>query len=259
MTIQVDSQNKEVEKNFWDGQSQDSRYQSYEKKVYSAFRVPEYIEMIRLVNTKYPLRNHSSIVDIGCSAGVSTITLATLDFQVTGIDISEGLIAQARELAIQENNSASFLTGDAANLPFENESVDVCFMVGLLHHFPNYMPVIEDIHRILKPGGIIVAIEPNALNLAYRLSFKLVHLKNGVTSNEFPLSPFRIRREFSALFGESSIIPFRSSDVPFLRQSGWLGKGIVGMILRNAYLFVRRLCVPKVLQGTFFIAIGKKI
>jgi ubiquinone/menaquinone biosynthesis C-methylase UbiE len=259
MTIHVDKQDKYVEKIFWDGQSQDARYSSYEKKVYSAFRVPEYIEMIRLVNAKYPLLAGSSIVDIGCSAGVSSITLATLDFKVTGLDISEGLISQAKELAINENSSAQFLTGDAVRLPFERESVDVCFMVGLLHHFPNYAPVIDDIYRILKPGGVVVAIEPNALNIAYRTSFKLVHMKNGVTPNEHPLSPFRIRREFSQIFDEVSIIPFRSSDVPFLRQSGFLGKGILGAGLKAVYLFMRRLFVPKILQGTFFIAIGKKL
>jgi len=259
MTIHVDMQNKQVEKVFWNGQSQDERYQSYEKKVYSAFRVQEYIEMIRLVNAKYPLLADSTIVDIGCSAGVSTITLATLDFHVTGIDISEGLISQAKELALQENSSAKFITGDAEMLPFESESVDVCFMVGLLHHFPNYITVINDVHRVLKPGGLIVAIEPNAINLSYRISFKLVHLKKGVTPNEYPLSPFKIRRLFSTIFDEVAIIPFRQSDVPFLRQSGWIGQGVLGGYLKNSYLFSRRLFVPKILQGTFFIAIGKKL
>lgn len=259
MTNNIDKQDKHIEKVFWDGQSQDARYSSYEKKVYSAFRVTEYIEMIRLVNARYPLLTGSSIVDIGCSAGVSSITLATLDFKVTGLDISEGLISQAKELAINESSSAQFLTGDAARLPFAQESIDVCFMVGLLHHFPNYTPVINDIHRILKLGGLVVAIEPNALNLAYRISFKLVHMKNGVTPNEFPLSPFSIRREFNRIFDEVSIIPFRSSDVPFLRQSGFIGKGILGGGVKAAYLFMRRLFVPKILQGPFFIAIGRKL
>jgi len=259
MTVQIDTQDKIVEKVFWDGQSKDSRYSSYEKKVYSAFRVPEYIEMIRLVNAKYPLLAGSSIIDIGCSAGVSSITLATLDFKVIGIDISEGLISQAIDLSIKENSSAKFITGDAVNLPCKNESVDVCFMVGLLHHFPNYGPVIEDIYRILKPGGLIVAIEPNALKLSYLISFKLVHIKNGVTPNEYPLSPLRIRRELLAIFNDVAIIPFRSSDVPFLRQSGRLGKGVLGEIIKVLYLLLRRLFVPKILQGTFFIAIGKKL
>lgn len=258
MKLHVDSQNKEVEKNFWDGQSQDTRYKAYEKKVYSAFRVHEYIEMISLVNSKFPLFRGACILDIGCSAGVSSVTLATLDFKVTGLDISEGLISQAKEFALHEGSSARFLTGDAGKLPFENESIDVCFMVGLLHHFPNYTPVINDIHRVLKHGGLIVAIEPNALNLAYITSFKLVHLKNGVTPNEHPLSPFHIRREFGTLYNEVTIIPFRTSDVPFLRQLGWVGKGALSRVLRIIYLFLRRLFVPKILQGTFFIAVGRK-
>jgi len=259
MTIEIDKQDKRVERAFWDEQSQNTNYNSYEKKVYSAFRVPEYIQILRLVNAKYLLSADSFIVDIGCSAGVSSITLGTLGFKVTGLDISEGLISQAKELALNENSSAQFLTGDAANLPFERESVDVCFMVGLLHHFPNYAPVINDIHRILKPGGLIVAVEPNALNLAYKLSFMLVHMKNGVTPNENPLSPFKLRNDLCALFDKVSIIPFRCSDVPFLRQSGRLGKGIVGDFLKTTYLLARRLCVPKILQGTFFIAIGKRL
>lgn len=259
MTIEIDIQNKEVEKSFWDGQSQDFRYKSFEKKVYSAFRVPEYIDMIRLVNSTYPLHSRCSIVDIGCSAGVSSITLSTLGFSVTGLDISEGLIDQARTLALEEGSDVSFITGDAAKLPFENASIDVCFMVGLLHHFPNYLPVLKDIHRILNTGGIIIAIEPNALNLSYRLSFRLVQLIKGVTENEYPLSPFRLKQEFNSIFDQVSIIPFRVDDVPFLRQLGYLGKGLCGRLVKTIYLQMRKLFTPKILQGTFFIAVGKKI
>ena len=253
-----DLQDKDAEKIFWNGESQSKHYESYEKKVYSAFKVPEYIEMIQLVNGNYLLLRNASILDIGCSAGVSTITLATLDFKVTGIDISDGLITQAKQLAANEKINTEFFTGDATRLPFENQSFDVCFMVGLLHHFPNYLPVIEDIYRVLKPGGLIVAVEPNAWNLSYMISFKLVYLKQGVTPNEFPISPFKIRDDFSKLFSRVSILPFRRFDVPFLRQSGWIGKGLMGQILRRGCLIFRWLLMPKMIQGTFFIAVGKK-
>jgi ubiquinone/menaquinone biosynthesis C-methylase UbiE len=253
-----DLQDKVIEKAFWDGQSDNSQYKTFEKKVYSAFRVTEYIEMLRLVNEKYPIHSKSFIVDIGCSAGVSSITLSSLGFHVTGLDISEGLITQAKQLAKQEGSGANFLTGDASRLPFEDESVDICFMVGLLHHFPNYLPVISDIHRVLKSGGLIVAVEPNAMNLSYRLSFELVRLKKGVTENEHPLSPSQIRREFSKIYESVSILPFRVKDVPFLRQLGWLGRGLSGHIIRNFCLLIRRVFIPKIFRGTFFIAVGKK-
>jgi len=83
-------------------------------------------------------------------------------------------------------------------------------------------------------------------------------MKQGVTPNEFPLSPFVVRDDFSKLFSSVSVLPFRRYDVPFLRQFGWLGNSFIGGLFRKTYLIFRHLFVPKIIQGTFFIAIGKK-
>ena len=126
-------------------------------------------------------------------------------------------------------------------------------MVGLLHHFPNYQPVINEIRRVLKKDGMMIAVEPNLLNWTYLKSFKLVHKKKGVTPNEFPLNPIELANNLETHFSKITILPFRELDVPFLRQIGWLGKNWIGIIVKKIILIHRKLFVSGIKKGTFFI------
>jgi len=254
----LDKQDKLEEQRFWDSQSVDARSINFEKNVYSAFEVQEYVRMFQIAATNLELPENARILDIGCGAGVSTIVLNKMKFRVTGLDISAALISNATELAIKENSNADFIVGDASDMTFESETFDACFMVGLLHHFPNYSPVLDETHRVLKAGGYIIALEPNKLNLSYRASFHLVQRKNGVTTNEYPLSPYILKRDLNLKFDNILINPFRQHDVPFLRQLGWFGRSWMGKIVGKLVRLWRLISPNKIHTGTFFTITGVK-
>lgn len=248
------------EKEFWNNQTK-NKYSHYEKGVYSGFKEKEYIDII---NKSLPCKpSHSKILDLGCGTGVSTIVLANMGFSnVTGIDLSEELIKQA--VYLSENPFINwiskrkyypyFYTGDIYNLNYLDESVDICFMFGVLHHFKNYHLVVKEVFRVLKKDGIFIIVEPNLLNLPYIISYILVNWKKGITSNEFPLNPYIVKTFLNKMFRTVSLYSFRETDVPFVRQITWLNrKWFIHFVNILKKIFTLELC-----RGTFFIVSCRK-
>jgi len=155
-------------------------------------------------------------------------------------------------------NKPTFVVGDITKLDLEDDSSDICFLGGVLHHFPNYEVVLKEIDRVLKKGGIMIAIEPNSFNWPYRLSFYLVNKKKGVTPNEFQLSPLKVKKDLKQYFGNIKLYQFRENNVPFLRQLGWFGKSVFGELIRIMVLVLKNNFASKISRGTFFIVSCQK-
>lgn len=268
LNTNIGGQQKDKEQMFWDTQNKD-RYISYEKKVYAAFREKEYIEILNKGLSGFNYKKNSKLLDVGCGAGVSSIVLSNLGFEVVGIDISPNLINQAVELVKDPTirwltpsgrveGNPSFIVGDVSKIELPNESIDICYLSGVLHHFPNYDVILKELYRVLKKDGIMIACEPNKFNLPYRLSFYLVNLKEGVTTNEFPLSPMQVEKDTKKYFRDIKLSQFKEDDVPFLRQLGWLGKSVFGSFIKSFVLFLENKFASENSKGNFFIISCKK-
>lgn len=265
--INPGGQRHKEEERFWDNQTK-NKYQKYEKKVYSAFREIEYMEMVLKGLSGFDYKKNGNVLDLGCGAGVSSIVLSNFGFDVTGIDISSNLINDAIKLSEDTTipwldtdcikKKPGFMVGDITKLDFQDESFDICFLCGVLHHFPDYEVVLKEIRRVLKKGGIMIAVESNSFNLPYRLSFHLVNKKKGVTPNEYPLSPIKVKNDLGIHFRDIKLYQFRENDVPFLRQMGWFGKGMGGNIIRTIVLLLKNNFAKQISRGTFFIVSCRK-
>jgi len=103
-------------------------------------------------------------LDLGCGTGFLALAMAKQGFCVTAVDHSPQMIEFAKNKAKAAGLSSliSFEEGSAENLSFKDGQFDCVTCAGLLHHMEKMSPVIEEMIRILKNGGLFYILEPCA-------------------------------------------------------------------------------------------------
>jgi ubiquinone/menaquinone biosynthesis C-methylase UbiE len=95
-----------------------------------------------------------TLADIGCGTGYMSETINRSEIAVIAVDQSSEMLSEMREKLGNEN--ISYRVGDADQLPIKDESVDVVVANMYLHHVENPLIAIEQMYRILRPGGQLV-------------------------------------------------------------------------------------------------------
>ncbi|MFH1905649.1 MAG: class I SAM-dependent methyltransferase [bacterium] len=119
------------------------------------------------IGRKYITETRSiSLLDIGTGTGFVVNILSQYlkgTNKIICYDLSREMLQEAR-VKLRNVPDVSFLVGDAEQLPFSKESVDIVSMNSVLHHLPNYQLLLKEIDRVLKKKGIfLMAHEPNKL------------------------------------------------------------------------------------------------
>lgn len=118
-----------------------------------------------------PLQRTSAL-DFGCGVGRMARPLASHFESYTGVDISEPMIAQAREWS-RDCTRCRFILNTTGDLRvFDSASVDLIYSRFVLQHLPSRVLVesyLRDFIRILKPGGLLVFQLPSRVGLLHRV------------------------------------------------------------------------------------------
>jgi ubiquinone/menaquinone biosynthesis C-methylase UbiE len=93
---------------------------------------------------------HDRVLDVATGTGYTALGLAPLVREVIGVDVSEGMLAQARAKGMA---NARFELGAAEALPFPDGAFDVVVSRIAPHHFTSVPAFVGEAHRVLKPGG----------------------------------------------------------------------------------------------------------
>ena len=105
-----------------------------------------------------------SVIDIGCGEGRFCRLLAKLGATVTGMDITESLIKQARDLG---GTGQTYMVGDAEDLAgVEDDSFDLAVSYIVLVDLLDYRRSIGEAYRVLKPGGRFVVCNVHPMRSA---------------------------------------------------------------------------------------------
>ncbi len=104
------------------------------------------------------LKDGSKLLEVGCGQGVDLLEFVKRGFSTTGADLSSESISLAREYFKLSKRKGSFLVSDAENLGFDDNSFDVVYSYGVLHHTTDTQKAIDEVHRVLKPGGAAIVM-----------------------------------------------------------------------------------------------------
>ena len=119
------------------------------------------VRLLQSLETDKPLK----VLDVGCGDGTTEQFMQQYfpQWEMEGIDISAKSIEVAKEKKLTKANFAVY---DGCHIPFADESFDLVFIAGVLHHvdFALHQALIKEITRALKKGGRLVLFEHNPLN-----------------------------------------------------------------------------------------------
>ncbi len=98
-------------------------------------------------------------LDVGTGAGFLSFVLDEMGLDVTGMDLSRGMLSQAKEASCHQRSDLSLCQGDAESLPFRSSSFDLVVSRHLLWTLPDPERALVEFKRVLRPGGRILAID----------------------------------------------------------------------------------------------------
>ena len=94
---------------------------------------------------------HGTCLEVGCGTGIYAARVQSLGWTPLGIDLSAGMLRHA-------HGRLPVARGDATRLPFASASVAAATAVMIHTDMPAYVDVLDEIHRVLVPGGRFVHI-----------------------------------------------------------------------------------------------------
>lgn len=93
------------------------------------------------------------VLEIGVGLGADHQMFATGGALLTGIDLTERAIEHTRQRFQAFGLNSGLRVADAEHLPFDNDTFDLVYSWGVLHHSPNTQQAINEVYRVVRPGG----------------------------------------------------------------------------------------------------------
>jgi ubiquinone/menaquinone biosynthesis C-methylase UbiE len=98
------------------------------------------------------------LLEIGCGLGTDLLQFARGGAAATGVDLTPARIELVKKRFALEGIPVDAHVASAENLPFPNASFDAVYSLGSLHHTPNTQKSVDEVYRVLKPGGRIITM-----------------------------------------------------------------------------------------------------
>ena len=93
------------------------------------------------------------VLDVGCGTGVDLVRFARGGARAVGVDIADSAIALARRNVAHRQLAAGLLVADGETLPFPSNTFDFVFAHGVAQYTTDGRRLVDEVHRVLAPGG----------------------------------------------------------------------------------------------------------
>jgi 2-polyprenyl-3-methyl-5-hydroxy-6-metoxy-1,4-benzoquinol methylase len=149
------------------------------------------------------------LLEVGCGVGIDLVCFARAGAIVTGVDLAEVCIDLARKNCAQDGLTADLRVMNGEDLEFEDSSFDVAYAHGVLQYTADAQKMINELHRVLRPGGEAILMVYNRyswLNLLSKL------MKVGLEHEDAPVLRLYSIKQFRNLlapFVQLRIVPER--------------------------------------------------
>jgi len=114
------------------------------------------------------------VLEIGCGLGTDGAQFARAGANYTGVDLTDAAVELARKCFAVFGLPGEFRTADAEHLDFADESFDLVYSHGVLHHTPDTARAVAEVHRVLRPGGRAVVMLYHRNSYNYRVNINLL-------------------------------------------------------------------------------------
>jgi SAM-dependent methyltransferase len=115
------------------------------------------------------------VLEIGLGQGAESEQLIRRGASWSGLDLTRESVDRVRaRLAVRNLPYDDLRRGSAVSIPWPDDTFDIVFSHGVLHHVPDIHRAQREIHRVLNPGGTLVAMLYARASLNYQVSIRLV-------------------------------------------------------------------------------------
>jgi len=114
------------------------------------------------------------VLEIGCGLGTDGAQFAKAGADYTGVDLTEAAVELAQKRFELFHLPGTFRTADAEQLDFPDNSFDLVYSHGVLHHTPDTAGAVKEVRRVLKPGGLAEVMLYHRDSYNYRINISLL-------------------------------------------------------------------------------------
>jgi SAM-dependent methyltransferase len=133
------------------------------------------------------------VLEIGLGQGTESEQIIRRGGCWSGLDLTQESVDRVRaRLELRSLPFDDLQRGSALDLPWPDGTFDIVFSHGALHHIPDIRTAQAEIHRVLKPGGMLVAMLYARASLNYQLSIRVV--RRVLLALAYPLRRTRLLR-----------------------------------------------------------------
>jgi len=212
-------------------QSKEQRVQQIFDNIYKKYDVMNSLISFRLhkawrrdIINNLKVEEGAKILDLCCGTAECTIALARKTGpggKVYGLDFNENMLEVALEkIGKQKLQNIELLCGNAMELPFEDNQFDYATIAFGLRNVADYMQVLREMYRVIRPGGKAVCLETSrpSLPVFRQVSYFYIHMIVPLLGKIFARNCYR---EYAWLEDSTAVFPDRKELAEMFAEAGF--------------------------------------